>query len=298
MRGLRRAAGEALTLLWTIWCAVAFGAVALVLFPFLPLALWSGSERLIRAAHRVPHYAARIIFFLWGVRVVIHGTDKLRRDQQYVFAGNHRSDLDAILASYIMPGYYKYIGKAEVLSWPVLGYLLRHFYISVDRSDPESRRQSMHDMLDQALKGASIIVFPEGWSNFSDEYLLPFKRGAFQLAIESQLPLAVFTIVGAHEVWPKPRVRVRPGVVHVFWEAVIPTAGMTMERDDADLQDQVRDLMLRRLRTHYPDGVAAGEAWERRRAFREWKSGQIERMRERSVTSEESSDSPGRSGPD
>jgi 1-acyl-sn-glycerol-3-phosphate acyltransferase len=97
---------------------------------------------------------------------------------------NHRSDLDALIATGYMPGIFKFIGKKELERYPLIGILVSSLYITVDRTDKDSKRQSLENMKLQSSHGANILVFPEGWANFSNEYLLEFKRRAFEVAIE------------------------------------------------------------------------------------------------------------------
>lgn len=213
--------------------------------------------------------------FLWGIRVIEYGKEKIEASEQYVFAGNHRSDLDAPLSAAIMPGYFKYIGKSEILNWPILGYVLRKLYIPVNRGSTDSRKQSMQEMLKKSAQGASIVVFPEGWSNFSEDMLLPLKRGAFQLAIEGQVPLVLFTIIGAHELWPKPKWQVRPGTIKVYWEDIIETTGMTMEKDFDLLKEKAKQVFLNRLKQHYPNGYPYTNNEPTK--FRKWMQEQLNR---------------------
>jgi 1-acyl-sn-glycerol-3-phosphate acyltransferase len=105
------------------------------------------------------------------------------------------SDLDAFIVAGYVPDLYKFIGKEELVNYPFIGQVVQQLYITVNRRSEKSRRQSLRNMKKQSNKGAHIIVFPEGWANFSNEYLLDFKKGAFKVALDLQLPILVCTII-------------------------------------------------------------------------------------------------------
>ena len=90
------------------------------------------------------------------------------------------------MAASVTIGFTKFIGKAEVLSYPVFGYMLKHFYISVNREDSEDRYKSLIQLEEALDEGASIVVFPEATWNTSKELVGPFKQGAFRLSLKTK----------------------------------------------------------------------------------------------------------------
>ena len=257
--------------LWTVWCALTFVILASIFYltEFLLLAM---GETAIVAAHRWPAFCTRLLLSTWGIRVKQHNEDLLRGLPQCVIVINHRCDLDALLATGYMPGMYKFIGKKELENYPFIGMLVRTLYITVDRANHQSKKQSLQNMQNQVAKGAHIVVFPEGWSNFSNDYLLELKRGAFKVALDGQLPILVCTFIGTHELFPKPKVEVLPGTVNVFWEALLPTAGLSFEKDEEQIRQKVEDIFLARLKNHYPDGYSYPAD---QMNFEEWRKKQL-----------------------
>jgi 1-acyl-sn-glycerol-3-phosphate acyltransferase len=265
-----------LSKIWTVWCVLAISVVIIFLYPVFSVAVHSGIASWKVWAHKLVQRAARVVMLLWGIRIKVHQRELIDSDRQYVYIGNHRSDLDAILTLAALEGYWKYLGKAELLKYPVVGYLVGQLYITVDRSSRASREESIRQMQAQAADGASITVFPEGWSNFSRHYLLPIRHGAFNLALSANLPLAVFTVIGTHELWPKPYWRLRPGTVHFFYEGVIETAGCHADNEDhrRELEEKAAAIWLKRLKAFYPDGYQYAEGWP---DFTEWMNGMLGR---------------------
>ena len=262
--------------LWTVWCALCMVLTFIILLPFFAILVNSGRPSWKVQAHYLVTTGARIITFLWGIRIIQHDAELVDKKKQFVYVSNHRSDLDSIVTMAIMDGYFKYLGKEELLKWPAIGYLVGKLYVTVKRSDQTSRENCVVQMEEQIRKGASIMIFPEGWSNFSNEYLIEFKQGAFRLAVKSKIPIVVYTIIGSYELWPKPKMRVRPGNVHIYWERIIPTDHLNVQKeiDVEGLEEEVRNILLKRLKNNYPNGFQYPTNWP---SFEDWKQGQLGR---------------------
>ena len=95
--------------------------------------------------------------------------------------------------------------------------------------------------------GGPIFIYPEGTRNYKDDFLLPFHRGAFKMAIESGRPIAVQTIVGIENIAPSKGFEMRPGKVKIVWNEPISVEGMT-EVDIPRLTQMVREVMIENLR--------------------------------------------------
>jgi 1-acyl-sn-glycerol-3-phosphate acyltransferase len=160
-----------------------------------------------------------------------------------------------LISGTVIKNYKKYIGKAEILKWPVLGYLLDKLYIPVHRDDKDHRAWSMDQLYVKAKEGASIVLFPEGTCNNTKEHLKKFHDGAFKLAIPTKLPIAVFTIIGAGELWPRDTILIKPGKIIVYWSEIIKMDEYTsVENDMEKLKEKVRETMKPYLEKHYPNG--------------------------------------------
>ncbi len=203
--------------------------------------------------HRLPEKVARVTLFLWGIRVEEVNADRIPTERQCVFSTNHRSYLDALLVGSYIPNFKKFLGKAEILNYPVLGFLLKKLYVPVRRDDKEHRKWSMSAMKEKLGTGASMVILPEGTCNTTDNLLKHFHDGAFRLAIYAQIPLVVGTIINAGELMPRSLTYIRPGKIRIYWEEPIETQGMT-ESDESDLKEKAKDLMLVHLQKHYPNG--------------------------------------------
>lgn len=94
----------------------------------------------------------------------------------------------------------------------------------------------------------SVYIFPEGTrSNFAKPDLLPFKKGAFHLAIQAQVPVVPIVVSNYSNLVSIPRKIFRPGTIPLKVLKPIETKGKTFEDVDA-LTNEVREIMLKELK--------------------------------------------------
>jgi 1-acyl-sn-glycerol-3-phosphate acyltransferase len=137
---------------------------------------------------------------IWKIN--ISGREKSVKGTTYVIISNHQSMLDILLITCLRYK-FKWISKIENLNVPILGWYLRMAdYITVNRGNEESKI----DMLEKAYcclqNGTSIMIFPEGTRSL-DNQIGFFKRGAFQLAIQTNMPILPVLIDGTGDILPK-----------------------------------------------------------------------------------------------
>ncbi|MBL0308614.1 MAG: 1-acyl-sn-glycerol-3-phosphate acyltransferase [Bacteroidetes bacterium] len=239
---MKRIAEQIIWLPWTIWCGSTFSILLLLSFPILIAGVMSGNERWIRQLHFIPLWISRTLLVLWGIRIELHEEEPKETLRQAIFISNHTSYLDALVAGTLIRNYVKFLGKAELLYWPVLGYLIKHLYVPVRREDSENRAWSMEQMKEKVHAGASFFICPEGTCNTTPELLKHFHSGAFRLAVACQIPLVVFTIVNAGRLFPRKGLMIRPGRLVVYRHRPIETTGM-VEADVERLKEQAIALI-------------------------------------------------------
>jgi 1-acyl-sn-glycerol-3-phosphate acyltransferase len=106
-----------------------------------------------------------------------------------MFCPNHASLLDPFLLIAISKNPIVFVGKKELAKIPVFGFLYKRTVIMVDRSNPESRKRVFKEAKRRLQNGVSMAIFPEGLVPTEDVVLSPFKKGAFSLAIEFEIPI-------------------------------------------------------------------------------------------------------------
>lgn len=239
--------------IWSAWCMLIFVILVLILFPMLVLAVAIGSQRIIKSAHYWATFTAKLSLFFFGVRVKIHNKQLIDPNGQYIYISNHRSYLDGILAGGVIPNFLKFLGKAEILNWPILGFLMKHFYVPVWRKDKAHRSWSMHEMAEKVKTGCSFFICPEGTCNTGDEFFTKFYDGAFKLSMETGIPIVPLTFVNTGELMPRNSFLLLPGTVEVYWHE--PILAKTISNENLEsVKQNMQDIMRKDLLLHYPMG--------------------------------------------
>ena len=165
----------------------------------------------------------------------------------YVVVSNHESTADIMLISHL-PWEMKWLAKREMFKIPVMGWLMwLAGDIGVRRGSARSAVEAMRECRERLEKRVSVMIFPEGTRSTSQE-LLPFKDGAFRLAIDTQLPILPLALAGTRDALPKRGFVMNRATAHVKVLEPIDTAGMTTA-DIGALRDKVRALIDHARRT-------------------------------------------------
>ena len=203
-----------------------FNTLFWVLFGIL-LTLFLAGSKTIHFYCAVPW--AKIILWGTGVQVEIRGLPNIDRQKTYIFIPNHLSffDIFSLLASLSVD--FKFILKKELMRIPVLGWSIKRAgYISIDRSSPAKARRTFKRAVDRIKSGTSLVMFAEGTRAY-DGHLQPLKRGAFQLAIASGVPVVPVAIKGTKEIMPKGSFMIRKGSIVIQLEKPIETINYTKQ---------------------------------------------------------------------
>ena len=194
---------------------------------------------------------SRIFIRLLLLPVKVEGRENMDSQQSYVIIPNHQGAFDIFLIYGFLNRHFKWMMKEELRRIPFVGKACESSgYIFVDQKGGPKKMKEMHDRARAILQdGISLVVFPEGARTW-DGRMRPFKRGAFQLADELQLPLLPITINGSFDVLPRSR-----GFNFVTWHplsmtihpAIMPN-GQGAEAEHAVMQ-QAHDVIESALRT-------------------------------------------------
>jgi 1-acyl-sn-glycerol-3-phosphate acyltransferase len=163
----------------------------------------------------------------------------------FVVVANHQSLLDIVLLSR-MPREMKWVGKEELFKIPWIGWMLRLTGdIAVRRGDSESGGEAVAKARAYLERGMNVMIFPEG-TRSRDARLLPFKKGAFRLAIEVGVPVLPVVLSGTAEGFQKGGTTVGPCDAVARILPPVPTRGLT-QADAAALRDRVRAAFVAAL---------------------------------------------------
>jgi 1-acyl-sn-glycerol-3-phosphate acyltransferase len=192
---------------------------------------------------------------LMGWRIDVANRERLESARPCVFVANHQSFLDVVTFGSIFPKRTVSAGKREIGKIPVFGWFYRlSGNLVIDRSDPRGAR----DSLDEAARTirderVSVWFMPEGHRN-SDRELLPFKTGAFRLALAAGVPIVPIVAEPLLVIADTANRLARPGILRVTVLEPI-SADSNSPRAVPELAALTRTRMqaeLDRLRTSSP----------------------------------------------
>ena len=146
---------------------------------------------------------ARIILKAFLIPVRVKGREHLEDGQSYVFVSNHQGAFDIFLIYGYLGRNFKWMMKHQLEKIPFVGYACRKSHqIMVDKRGPKKIQRTYEAARDILKEGYSVTVFPEGARTFTG-HMGKFKRGAFALADELQLPVVPLTINGSFDILPR-----------------------------------------------------------------------------------------------
>lgn len=205
----------------------------LILYIFLmPLP----QRKFLRTIYRINKVWITTWATLSGIRIKVNGAEHIKSDQDYVFISNHLNLLDIILNGSCIQHPFTPLIKKQLLKVPLLGQLLALTSVPVDRSSPESRKASFQRMKDTLARHISILIFPEGTRNRTEEPLKPFYSGAFRLAVEAEVILMPVVLLDIRKRQPVGTFRIYPGEISINFLEPIDTQGM--DEDDVEALKQ------------------------------------------------------------
>ena len=159
----------------------------------------------------------------------------------YVAVSNHESYADIFLISHF-PWEMKWLSKDTIFRIPVMGWMMHMANdIPIKRGKRESVVSALAGCRERLSRKVSVMIFPEGTRSRTDE-LLPFKDGAFKLAIEAGAPILPIAVAGTRDCMAKGSFAFRRARAKARVLAPIPTTGLT-NADVPALRDRTRDMI-------------------------------------------------------
>ena len=178
-----------------------------------------------------------------GVKLEVVGEENAWKVRPAIFVFNHQSQLDVAILGALLRRDFTGVAKKELKKDPTfapMGWLADVAY--VDRGDPAQARAALEPAVDAVRSGKSLVIAPEGTRSPTPK-LLPFKKGAFHLAMQAQVPMVPVVIRNAGEIMPARSVLVYEGTVQVAVLPPIDTSRWTAKTLDRQVT-RVRKMFL------------------------------------------------------
>lgn len=171
------------------------------------------------------------------------------------------SELDVLMLGCMFPPYCSVTAKSSLKYTPFLGqFMALSKTVFIDRANRATARAAFDGAANTMRnERQSVFIFPEGTRSYASEpTLLPFKKGAFHLAVQAQVPIVPVVAANYSHVLDMKRKIVRPGVVDVTVLPAIPTKGLTAADVDG-LVERTRNAMMDELiRLSHVSGAKEG----------------------------------------
>lgn len=196
-----------------------------------PLCLW-GSKFWIRRS---------------GIEVKVSGQENLEENKSYIFVANHHSYVDTTALFAYAGKKIGLIAKKELLKVPVLGRGMGFInFVTIDRSNPQKAIQTMENVRRIVDSGYSFGVFAEGTRAMPGD-LLPFKKGAFHVALQTGAAVIPVCIKNTDYLMGKKTGVVNPGTMEIVLLPAIETKGLTADSDLMGVLRKSREAIAEEL---------------------------------------------------
>ena len=233
---------------WSAWAWTVFITIA----PLAWLLIVVTPTLMLR--RRIARVSARLALSLSGLPPRVEGLRHLAGDTTAIVVSNHASYLDALILTAVLPAKFTYVAKQELLRKPMAGIPLRRLASAfVARFDSIRGVEDTSGLETLVRAGTSLIFFAEGTFR-SGPGLLPFRLGAFVVAVRCGIPVIPVTLIGSRALLRDETLR-----PHYSKLQVLIGEPLSPEGDDAwqaalKLRDTARGRILERLGE--PDAAA------------------------------------------
>jgi 1-acyl-sn-glycerol-3-phosphate acyltransferase len=242
--GGRRGAGASATTATLLgrlhhwWILFVAGALLLIFGPPVLLVSWLVGRR--EWVYPLALWGGRQWLRLSGMRVRVRGLEQLDPQQTYIFAANHRSYLDTATLFAHLGRRIGLFAKKELLKVPILGVGMGFVNImAIDRSNRERALTTVRAATERIRSGVSFGVFVEGTRARPGE-LLPFKKGAFYMALETGVSVVPVAMKNTDRLMGKDEGTARPGTIEMVILPPVETGGLSTDEDVKSLMTEVR----------------------------------------------------------
>jgi putative phosphoserine phosphatase/1-acylglycerol-3-phosphate O-acyltransferase len=193
--------------------AAAYGGIVGSVWTGLGLGLVNRSRKV--ALDSIMNIGSDVSLALAGIDVRVRGEANAWEHRPAVFIFNHQSQLDPVLLAKVLRHDFTGITKKEMATDPLFGPLLRFAGATfVDRGNTERAVEALAPVVDTLRQGTSVIIAPEGTRSPTPQ-IGPFKKGAFRIAMQAQVPIVPVVIRNAGEMLWKHSTLLRSGTVDV-----------------------------------------------------------------------------------
>ncbi len=238
------------SVIWNFIVTAGLGSFVLIAGSLQAIILrkWPWRGDIIPAGFWTRKTWARLLLWFYRVDIKIEGPGAKDFEKLHgtVIVANHQSALDILALAKAIPFPFAFFSKKELLMIPVFGWAAwLSGVVYVDRKKGVQHDSAMGAVKNILRRGGAVAVFPEG-TRSTDGKLLPFKRGAFVMALDAQASILPVVIQGPRDLLPKHQLCVRSGTIRLWVGELISTKGLGTEAR-FELCEKARSIISNRL---------------------------------------------------
>jgi 1-acyl-sn-glycerol-3-phosphate acyltransferase len=230
---------ESRILSWARALLIYWPAILLVSLILEPISLLAGVfDRSGRARHAMVWLWSAILLRLVST-VSVSGLENIDAGKPRLYVANHLSAMDIPLLYRYLPFQFRIVAHQLVFRVPLVGWWLRMSgSLEIAPESVALSRKALRKAIETLKRGMPLVIFPEGERAPKGE-MLPFKRGAFYVAVKAQVDIVPMAIVGTYEALPIGSAHLRRARLQYIVGKPIPVAGYTTN-DLAALAERVQ----------------------------------------------------------
>ena len=201
-----------------------------------------------------PKVARMVIGFSWSrmcslitpMFVTVTGRENIEKRRSYVIISNHQSHYDIfVLHGWLLVDII-WVMKKELRKIPIFGYICEKTeQIYIDRSNREAAKASLEEAKKRIVDGTSVIFFAEGTRSKTGR-LGEFKKGAFRMALDLNIPILPVTIINTEKILPAKTFRLFPGRAKMIIHKPIEISNYSHDTIE-DLTSDIKNIIQRNL---------------------------------------------------
>lgn len=205
-------------------------------------------DRLInrhRCVHHIVRTWGRVSLWLVGIRLEIEGSVVLEHAEPRLYVVNHPSALEVLWGAAVCPPRPLAIGKRELIFIPVINLVWWALgFAFVDRKNGQRAIKGLRKVVRRiGAESRTLLIAPEG-TRSRDGRVGPFKKGAFHLAVQAQVPIHPVAVHGTFELMPRSAWLARSGVIRLRALPVVDARGKSAD-DIPAMLESVRGAIVR-----------------------------------------------------
>ncbi|MFK8058755.1 MAG: lysophospholipid acyltransferase family protein [Polaribacter sp.] len=232
-------------LIWRLWFYILMFTTIILMTPFL--LVFTYKEEYYHLLWKLVRIWSKVLIYGMGFRLDFQFDEEIEPSKSYMFCPNHASLMDPFVLIVSSKNPIVFVGKKELVKIPVFGFFYKRVVIMVDRSNVESRKRVFEMAKKRLQNGVSIAIFPEGLVPTEDVVLAPFKKGAFSLAIEYEIPIIPQVYYDCKRLFSWNFLKGGPGVFRVHQHKFIQTVGLKVEEDMDVLKNKTFEILHKDL---------------------------------------------------